>query len=247
MRCDFFNLPMAAVAGPARPVMLKRLIRTKIGLFCLSWIAAIIVASLMMTVRWRTENPAGLRKLLADHDGFILVFWHEHILAMPWLWPRRHAMTALQSPHPDGRMLAHTVNHLGVKTVWGSSNRNALSGLRGLKRVLDRGRVVTITPDGPRGPARRAAMGPVSLSRLSGKPIIPVAWSVDRFWRAPGWDGMRIPKPLSRGVLVVGPPINPPESHDREVMEAQRRTLETIMNDTLQRADMITGAPDDTA
>ena len=90
-------------------------------------------------------------------------------------------------------------------------------------------------------------MGPVSLSRLSGKPIIPVAWSVDRFWRAPGWDGMRIPKPLSRGVLVVGPPINPPESHDREVMEAQRRTLETIMNDTLQRADMITGAPDDTA
>ncbi|MEK9936457.1 MAG: DUF374 domain-containing protein, partial [Rhodobiaceae bacterium] len=131
--------------------MLKRLIRTKIGLFCLSWIAAAIVAGLMITVRWRPDNPAGLRSLLADHDGFILVFWHEHILSMPWLWPRRHAMTALQSPHPDGRMLAHTVNHLGVRTVWGSSNRNALSGLRGLKRVLDRGRVATITPDGPRG------------------------------------------------------------------------------------------------
>ena len=179
MTCMLFTPPVAIVAGPVRPVMLKRLIRTKIGLFCLSWIAAIIVAGLMMTVRWRTEDQAGLRSLLADHDGFILVFWHEHILSMPWLWPRRHAMTALQSPHPDGRMLAHTVNHLGVKTVWGSSNRNALSGLRGLKRVLDKGRVATITPDGPRGPARAAAMGPVALAHLSGKPILPVAWSTD--------------------------------------------------------------------
>ena len=242
-----FNPPGAFVAGPARPVMLKRLIRTKIGLFCLSWIAAIIVASLMVTVRWRTSDPAGMRALLAEHDGFILVFWHEHILSMPWLWPRRHAMTALQSPHPDGRMLAHTVNHLGVKTVWGSSNRSALSGLRGLKRVLDRGCIATITPDGPRGPARNAAMGPVALAHLSGKPIVPVAWATDRFWRAPGWDGMRIPKPLSRGILVVGAPINPPEDGDRDTMEAHRRALEAAMNDTARLADRLAGAPDGTS
>ena len=247
MTCILFNPPGAFVSGPARPVMLKRLIRTKIGLFCLSWIAAIIVAGLMVTVRWRTDDPAGLRALLADHEGFILVFWHEHILAMPWLWPRRHAMTALQSPHPDGRLLAHTVNHLGVKTVWGSSNRNALSGLRGLKRVLDRGRVATITPDGPRGPARRAAMGPVALARLSGKPIVPVAWATDRFWRAPGWDGMRIPKPLSRGVFVVGTPVTTPEAGDREAMEAHRQSLEMAINDTALAAERMIGEADDAA
>ena len=247
MTCMFFTPPVAIAAGPVRPVMLKRLIRTKIGLFCLSWIAAIIVAGLMMTVRWRTENPAGLRALLSDHDGFILVFWHEHILSMPWLWPRRHAMTALQSPHPDGRMLAHTVNHLGVRTVWGSSNRNALSGLRGLKRVLDQGRIATITPDGPRGPARQAAMGPVALAHLSGKPIVPVAWATDRCWRAPGWDGMRIPKPLSRGVLLVGAPINAPEDGDRKTMEAHRRRLEAAMNDIVRTADHMASAPDGAA
>jgi lysophospholipid acyltransferase (LPLAT)-like uncharacterized protein len=244
MTCILFTPPAAFVSGPARPVMLKRLIRTKIGLFCLSWIAALIVAALMATVRWRTDNPDGLRSLLADHDGFILVFWHEHILSMPWLWPRRHPMTALQSPHPDGRMLAHTVNHLGVRTVWGSSNRNALSGLRGLKRVLDRGGITTITPDGPRGPARRAAMGPVALAHLSGKPIVPVAWATDRFWRAPGWDGMRIPKPLSRGVLVVGDPIAPPATGDRSNMEAQLKRLEAAMNDTARTADRLVVAAD---
>ena len=77
---------------------------------------------------------------------------------------------------------------LGVKAVWGSSNRNALSGLRGLKRVLDTGKVATITPDGPRGPARKAAMGPVALAQLTGKPILPVAWAVDRY-SAGAWLG----------------------------------------------------------
>jgi lysophospholipid acyltransferase (LPLAT)-like uncharacterized protein len=156
-------------------------------------------------------------------------------------------MTALQSPHPDGRMLAHTVNHLGVRTVWGSSNRNALSGLRGLKRVLDRGRIATITPDGPRGPARMAAMGPVALAHLSGKPIVPVAWATDRCWRAPGWDGMRIPKPLSRGVLVIGDPIDAPENGDRDTMETLRQHLEAAMNDTARTADRLAGLPDSPA
>ena len=217
--------------------MLKRLIRTKIGPFCLSWLVAAIVATLMVSVRWKTKDAASFRATLTDHDGFILVFWHERILAMPWLWPRRHAMTALQSPHPDGRMLAHTVNHLGVRTVWGSSNRNALSGLRGLKRTLDAGRVATITPDGPRGPARRAAMGPAALARLSGKPILPVAWSVDRYWRAPGWDGMMIPKPFSRGIFVVGEMIPPPKPKDD--LEPHRLSLEQAMDEVTARADCL--------
>ena len=217
--------------------MLKRLIRTKIGLLCLSWLVAAIVAMLMVSVRWKTKDAASFRAILADHDGFILVFWHERILAMPWLWPRRHAMTALQSPHPDGRMLAHTVNHLGVRTVWGSSNRNALSGLRGLKRILDAGRVAAITPDGPRGPARRAAMGPVALARLSGKPVLPVAWSVDRYWQAPGWDGMMIPKPFSRGIFVVGEMIPAPGPKDD--LEPHRVSLEQAMNLVSARADSL--------
>ena len=219
--------------------MLKRLIRTKIGLFCLSWIVAFIVMLLMLSVRWRTPEAARLRELLASHDGLVLVFWHERILSMPWLWPRNHAMTALQSPHPDGRMLAHTVNHLGVRTVWGSSNRNALSGLRGMKRILDQGRVATVTPDGPRGPARVAAMGPVALSHLAGKPILPVAWSASRIWRAPGWDGMMIPKPFSRGLFVIGEPIAPPASGDRNVLESHRAELEKAMNALSDKADSL--------
>jgi lysophospholipid acyltransferase (LPLAT)-like uncharacterized protein len=82
-------------------------------------------------------------------------------------------------------------------------------------------------------------MGPTALAHLSGKPVVPVAWASDRFWRAPGWDGMRIPKPLSRGVLVIGDPVNAPENGDRDTLEAHRRQLEAAMNDTVQAADRL--------
>ncbi|MEK9961874.1 MAG: hypothetical protein VXB94_09925, partial [Rhodobiaceae bacterium] len=91
------------------------------------------------------------------------------------------------------------------------------------------------------------AMGPTALAHLSGKPIVPVAWATDRFWRAPGWDGMRIPKPLSRGVLVIGDPVDAPENGDRDTMEAHRRDLETAMNDTVRAADRLVGLPDNPA
>ena len=227
--------------------MLKALIRKPFGVFFLSWLLAALVAVTMVTIRWRTHNPEKGQAILDNHDGFILVFWHSRIVAMPWLWPRRHAMNALQSPHPDGRLLAHTVNHLGVHTVWGSSNRNAVSGLRGLKRILDAGKVAAITPDGPRGPARICATGPVALANLAEKPIVPVAWAVDRFWRAPGWDGMIIPKPFCRGVMIWGETFLPEitaygrrkigSNSNKDKMESQRKSLQATLNDVTDRAD----------
>ena len=227
--------------------MLKALIRKPVGLFVLSWLIAAVVALTMVTIRWRTHNPENGKAILDDHDGFILVFWHSRIIAMPWLWPRRHAMNALQSPHPDGRLLAYTVNHLGVRTVWGSTNRNAMSGLRGLKRILDVGKVAAITPDGPRGPARVCATGPVALAILTEKPIIPVAWAVDSFWRAPGWDSMIIPKPFCRGIMIWGDALHPEsktagsrkngDKGNRDRMESQRKGLEAALNDVTDRAD----------
>jgi lysophospholipid acyltransferase (LPLAT)-like uncharacterized protein len=108
-----------------------------------------------------------------------------------------------------------------------------------MKRILDSGRVATVTPDGPRGPARVAAMGPVALSHLAGKPILPVAWSANRFWRTPGWDGLMIPKPFSRGLFVVGEMIPPPEAGDRNKLEAHLAALEEAMNTVSDKADAL--------
>ena len=90
-------------------------------------------------------------------------------------------------------------------------------------------------PDGPRGPARILAAGPVSIAQMAGKPIVPMCWSVDRYWRASGWDRLIIPKPFARGQVVMGQPMRI-EKLDKAGLEAKRKAIETTMN---EQADMI--------
>ena len=187
--------------------MIKQLIRSPIGNALFGWTAGAIIAVLMVTVRWRAHNDQNIKDILRQNNGVVLVFWHERLLAMPWLWPSAFPLFALQSPHADGRMMSHAIGCFGVKTVWGSSNRNPLSGLPGLKRVLDNRGSVAITPDGPRGPARQCALGPVAIAKMADKPIVPMCWAVDRYWRATGGDQLIIPKPFARGHFIIGDPI----------------------------------------
>ena len=215
--------------------MIKPLIRSKVGNALVGWAAGTIIAFLMLTVRWRAYQGQNISSILQAQDGVVLVFWHERLLAMPWLWPSNFNLFALQSPHPDGRMMSHAIGCFGIKTVWGSSNRSPLSGLRGLKRVLDLGDSVAITPDGPRGPARVMAAGPVSIAQIADKTIVPMCWSVDRYWRANGWDRLIIPKPFARGQFVMGAPIAV-EKRDKRALENTRIAIETVMNN---QADMI--------
>jgi len=70
---------------------------------------------------------------------------------------------------------------------------------------------------------------------MAGKPIVPMCWSVDRYWRASGWDRLIIPKPFARGQFVMGQPI-PIEKLDKAGLEDARKAIEAAMN---EQADMI--------
>ena len=222
--------------------MIKKLIRSPFGNALVGWTIGSIIALLMVTVRWRTVDQEKSDQFMASQNGIIMVFWHERVMAMPWLWPSAYALHALQSPHPDGRMMSHAIGCFGVKTVWGSSNRNPLSGLRGLKRVLDLGESVAITPDGPRGPARKSALGPVAIAQMARKPIVPMSWSVDRYWRATGWDRLIIPKPFARGRFIIGDPIYL-DNISKDQLETARQQLEDALNVQADAVDRLFAEP----
>src|SRR6056300_1155507 len=197
--------------------MIKKLIRSPFGNALVGWTIGSIIALLMVTVRWRTVDQGKSDQFMASQNGIIMVFWHERVMAMPWLWPSAYALNALQSPHPDGRMMSHAIGCFGVKTVWGSSNRNPLSGLRGLKRVLDRGESVAITPDGPRGPARKSALGPVAIAQMAGKPI-------------------------ARGRFIIGDPIYL-DDISKDQLETARQQLEDALNAQADAVDRLFTEP----
>ena len=210
--------------------MIKRVIRSRLGGRLVGWGLAGIIFAVMRTIRWSRSDQERIAAFLAAQDGVIMVFWHDRTFAMPYLWPRQFGLHALQSPHADGRMMAHVIDRFGVGTVWGSSNRQPLAGLRGLARVLAGGASVALTPDGPRGPAHKCALGPLALAQITDKPIVPMCRVTDRYWRASGWDRMFIPKPFSRGRFVMGAPLYV-SAKGRRALEVTRQQLEVALND----------------
>ena len=215
--------------------MLKRLIRSSAGSFLLSVTLAAIMGSLVASLRWRHTGRAELQKRLNSGKPEIIVFWHEHLFVMSPVLPT--GCSALQSPHPDGRVLAGASRLFGLKPIWGSSNRNALSGLRQMVAQIKAGRSAVITPDGPRGPARQMSMGPVSLAQLTGAQITLVAWSAQRCWRAKSWDKMRFPKPFSPVICTWSEPIDLPRTKSKAGLEQQRLMIEGRLNELVKTLD----------
>ena len=103
--------------------MIKAAIRSRGGNVVFGYLVAVFIGLLMTSIRWRRADRRALDEFMATHPGTIVVFWHERLFAMPYLWPSRHALCALQSTHADGRMMAACIRRFGVGTIWGSSSR----------------------------------------------------------------------------------------------------------------------------
>jgi lysophospholipid acyltransferase (LPLAT)-like uncharacterized protein len=95
--------------------------------------------------------------LAREGRPFIGAFWHQRMLMLPPIWRNRRKLHMLISSHRDGILISRVVGYFGIPTIVGSTNRGAADALRGMLAVLRKGEIVAVTPDGPRGPARKAA------------------------------------------------------------------------------------------
>lgn len=165
----------------------------------------------------------------------IYVFWHEYLL-MP-LAVRGHCnMTMLLSKHRDADVLFRLAHHMGFECVRGSTYSGATAALMELSRV-GKQMHMAITPDGPRGPRRELAQGPVFLASRLGLPIVCMGLGYDRPWRAKSWDTFAIPRPFSRARGVMGPEVWIPPNLDRDALELRRQAVESLLNQLTAEAE----------
>ncbi len=104
----------------------------------------------------------------------------------------------------DGEYMGRIIHKFGFVAVKGSSSRNAVRALLGLRRALQQGWAVAFALDGPRGPRHKVKPGPVALARSSGTPLTMFHIAVDRAWVLNTWDRLIIPKPFSRVLMRFG-------------------------------------------
>jgi lysophospholipid acyltransferase (LPLAT)-like uncharacterized protein len=198
------------------------------------------------STQWTLHGREALGAYLLGGPA-IFAFWHERLPMMPALWTlarrerrgRRSArMVVLVSRHQDGRLIGDIMGSFGVDLIHGSTahkgvQRGGAASLRGLLAALRDGAQVVVTPDGPRGPPRRAARGVVQLAALADVPIIPCAAQSSRRRVLGTWDRMQLPLPFGRGVLVCGPPIIVPRSG----WEARLGEVEAALTAAAEEAD----------
>lgn len=198
--------------------MFRRLMRHPATQAALAWALGAYLSLVYRTTRWTLLGEANLRAALAAGEGrsFVLAFWHERLPMMPALWaPARVLLPALSrrrvhvlvSRHRDGTLIGQVIRRFRLDVVHASTSRGGATGMRVLLRLLGQGDIVAITPDGPRGPRRRAAPGVAQLAAVAGLAVLPAAARSSRARVLGSWDRMVLPLPFGRGVLVVGAPI----------------------------------------
>lgn len=158
----------------------------------------------------------------------IYCFWHENIL-FPLYLRGHNNLAMLLSRHRDAEVLSEIAHRLGFEFVRGSTFRGGSAALRELMEK-SRHMNLTITPDGPRGPRRSLAQGPIYLSSKLQLPLVLMGFGYDRPWRMPTWDQFAVPRPFCRARAVISPPVQIPANLDRDGLEHYRRTMEQLLN-----------------
>ncbi|MBQ3332377.1 MAG: lysophospholipid acyltransferase family protein [Thermoguttaceae bacterium] len=164
-----------------------------------------------------------------DDQPRLYLFWHEYIQFFLHLRPNCH-MTMLLSRHRDADILAEIARRIGFGAVRGSTARSGSAAICQMMKNAKEKWLLTMTPDGPRGPRRKMAGGAVYLASRLGIDIIPLGVGYDRPWRLRSWDRFAIPRPGSRARLIAGPPVSIPSELDRQGIEHYTRRIEELMN-----------------
>lgn len=184
----------------------------------------------------RHIHPDAQRYMRGD-DNAIFAFWHGRMMLLPAFCPPRRQMRVLISRHRDGSLISQVIGHFGQETVSGSTSKGGKEAASEILKSLKSGDNISITPDGPRGPAQVATKGVVALARMSGRPVLPITFACTRGAHMRSWDRFLLAKPFGRIVFCVGQPMMMPDTTTDAGEESMRLAVEQAMNRLVETAE----------
>lgn len=175
----------------------------------------------------------------ARYEPVIVALWHGQHLLAPVFYPRGRGLAAMVSRSADAELNATVLAKFGIETVRGSGGREGSNNvdkggakaLIALKKTLSAGTNVCMIADIPHGTPRESGIGIVLLAKLSGRPILPVAFTTSRRKvLEKSWDKTTINLPFGRGSTVIGDPIFVASDADDAEMERKRKEVTVALN-----------------
>ncbi len=190
----------------------------------------VIAFFLFVTCRVKRRNYHYLVDFVDRGHPFILSFWHYGVIYIVHAEGGNRPYAAMVSPSRDGEYISRILQGKGYETVRGSRTGGGIGALKGLLRLIRKGRIAVLVADGSQGPSRKAQAGAVLLASRTGVPIVPMGWGASRYFVFRSWDRTAFPLPFARVMMDYGEPLQVPPNLDQEGIEKYRRKLEESLD-----------------
>ncbi len=181
-----------------RPPLISRIFFSKPVLWFMGYLIRFAMMLLYMTLRVRFAGTSALKT--ASHGRLILSLWHDQLALAPLI--RRilpkHPLAIVVSKSRDGRLLAAFINTFRHTQPISVAHNMRYKALLEMVEAIEHGKIVIITPDGPRGPRHVVKPGLTYCKEKASAQVITMKWQASRAWQLNTWDKMQIPKPFAK-------------------------------------------------
>ena len=196
----------------------------------------LLIRAVGRTVRFEVEGWEHWRRAAGGGALPVYTTWHEGVFLATYFW-RGRRIVVMTSRSFDGEYIARFIQRFGYGAARGSSSRGGVGAVVEMARLMRAGSPAGFMIDGPRGPRRVAKPGAVLLAKKTGQPVLPFVVTPARSWRARSWDGTQIPRPFTRALLDIAPPIYVPSDADEAALAAKRDELQRALDALARRGE----------
>jgi lysophospholipid acyltransferase (LPLAT)-like uncharacterized protein len=172
------------------------------GQYLISIAASVLCKTLKVTV----TNGEAFEQLIKENKNYIVAFWHGTML-LPWYLSRNKNVAALTSKSKDGDLLARLLKSWNYQVIRGSSSSGGEIALGIMIDYAKNKNSIAITPDGPKGPAKKLKAGAVVTAKKSGLPLVLIGIGYNKKKILRNWDSFQIPAFFSKANAIYSEPI----------------------------------------
>lgn len=195
---------------------IKKIFKSEIAQEILARIVVLYISFVSLTSIKKMEFEGDFSKdEFYDPKKVIFALWHEYlaisIIFFKNIGPK---IRPLVSPHSDGMILGRTISLYGCRNIYGSTNKDSIKSVKEIIRSLNAKDNIVITPDGPKGPARKINSNISSIAEKFSAKIIVVNFEINKFYSLKTWDKMKIPLPFSKITIKFRKPLSSREEFE---------------------------------
>ncbi len=170
----------------------------KIKIFFVSIFLRLLLNGLFLTCTLKSNNNQTFQSYIGKRAMLLSTWHHQGLLLAYYIKKNKIPSWAISSTHADSEILARILTSWKISLIRGSSTRGWVNVIKKMIRLYQKNTpIITVTPDGPRGPRKQAKTGAFSIAKKNNAMIFSVSASASQYWSLPSWDRTIIPKPFS--------------------------------------------------